>query len=251
MNTDPQEKKELDDIKNLKRHSTFGRISLADQEKINNMVAWNNEFGNEPSDSENSINSPTNEERISRIKDNDRKIFDIESDTKLSEKNKSSQALLRSISKEDSKGSEEKKSMEVIRKSSLSPKEIMEISKEDEMETIKEKVGEYDEKENMSIGVIQEEEIHEEEEGKMFFDKQIQRGSAVDDMHSFEIISESIQLGDMCKHSQLILKDIKNDVLQKEKFSFSNLFSLKRFVGMFGGSNNNKMVEYFYDKHLS
>ena len=74
---------------------------------------------------------------------------------------------------------------------------------------------------------------------------------SVNDMHSFEIISESIQLGNMCKHSQLILKDIKNDVLQKEKFSFSNLFSLKRFVGMFGGSNNNKMVEYFYDKHLS
>jgi hypothetical protein len=247
---------------------------VADQNKIKEMAKWNNNFQDEGSQDKSSYSSEdekTKEDaaKINVIKDNDKKIFDIESETKFSDQHLSSKALFKSISKEDHKTSSDEKMT-----SSLSPKEQSQIIKREEsMETITEKKGEYEEKEkerahklphSTSLGKSMEnrepileieekpqeeteteDKHHEDKEGQVFFERQLKKTSEVDDMHSFKIISNSIQLGDTCKHSQMILQDIKNDTLNKGKFSFSKLFGLRRFMGMFGGSNRNKTVTTF------
>ena len=217
----------IEEVKNRKRHSTFGRISVADQEKLQKMRPWNNQFQNDFSESEQSFQSEEesqkSEEKKVVIKDSDKNIFEIESDTKLSEKNLSSKALLKSMSKEG----------EDQGRSSLSPKE-----KEENMEVIRENASEYREEKVSCSGA----EPVEKDEGKIFFERQLKKRENINDMHSFKIINRSIEIEEPSEFSQTVMEDIKRDALAKSRFSLKSLFSFRRFVGMFGGINRNKIV---------
>ena len=215
----------LGDIKNRKRHSTFGRISLADQQKLQSMMPFSNNFENETSESEPSVLETKEEVKEVQkivIKDSDKNIFDIESDTKLSSRNLSSKKLIHSLSSGVNQSIEDK--METPKDLKVSG-ETEEPRAEQNMEIIKENVSEYNEE--MKQG-------DREDQGKVFFDKQMRNNADIKDMHSFEIISKSIELKEPSEHSRQILKDIERDTIAKEKFSLKNLFSFKRFMGLFG-----------------
>jgi hypothetical protein len=235
-----RDQESLGDIKNRKRHSTFGRISLVDQEKLQKIERFNENYGS--SESEKSIRisekDEIKEEKKIIIKDSDKNIFDIESDTKLSE-NTFSSKLIHSGSGGINHSIEEKMETQKIIKNEN------EEGTEKDMEVIKENVSEY--RDNKSEKA--QEKINEEEEGKIFFERQLQNKRDIEDMHSFEIISKSIELKEPSEHSIKILKDIERDTISKQKFNLKNLFSLKRFMGMFGGLNKQKTVTRYFNNN--
>lgn len=219
----------LNEIKNRKRHSTFGRISIADQEKIRRLAPMADQFENNFSSSEGDDLSPTlRPKKKLAIKDSDKNIFDIESDTKLSHQNLPSKALIQSISEERIESGRDS-----AEKSPESPEKP-----DEDMAVIREKKSEYndDKKSHHS---------ESKDEGEIFFKRQMKKPADLGDMHSIQIISKSIELEETSEHSKAILKDIERDTLSKTKFSLKNLFGFKRFIGMFGGAHRRKNVSRF------
>lgn len=217
----------LNEIKNRKRHSTFGRISIADQEKIQKLVPMENQFQNDFSSNEESDQSPTADPKYKKlaIKDSDKNIFEMESDTKLSQQNLSSKALIRSISegKVNSAENNADDAPETLGK------------KEEDMAVIREKVSEYNEDKKSQDSPVKD-------EGEIFFRKQMRKSGEMGEMHSLELISKSIELEEASRHSRAILKDIERDALSQSKFSLKNLFGLKRFLRVFGRVNRRASV---------
>lgn len=237
-------------IKNRKRHSTFGRISStgANPFTSEDLVQWNNDFGDE-TDSELESEHDEGKDQVSSqnkisltqsksLVDGDQNIFEIDSDSKISESlTPKKKTIAFSEKSEGDLGN--------VGKLSLEKKPLED--KRSEMEIITEIEKEQEEEVIEVLEELVDSELIEEQEGRLFFERQARKNlKNQEEINNIQIIRKSVEGKEQqMLENKWVIQDIKDKFFEKKKFSFKGLFRLLRFDRLFGGLDRSKQVTFY------